>query len=48
MALKAKKIIVLIDINGIYCEEEGKLDLSSLINRYEVRSMITDGESVVG
>ncbi len=44
VSLKAEKLIVLTDVDGIYREDEGSLNFISSINRREIRAMIMNGE----
>jgi acetylglutamate kinase len=44
VSLKAEKLIVLTDVDGIYREDEGQRDFISSINRREIRAMIMNGE----
>ena len=44
VSLKAEKLIVLTDVDGIYREDEGLLNFISSINRREIRAMIMNGE----
>ncbi|MFU8793869.1 MAG: acetylglutamate kinase [Dethiobacteria bacterium] len=44
VSLKAEKLIVLTDVDGIYREDEGALNFISSINRRETRAMILNGE----
>lgn len=44
VSLKAEKLIVLTDVDGVYRENEGKKEFISSINRREARKMITNGE----
>jgi acetylglutamate kinase len=44
VSLKAEKLIVLTDVDGIYREDEEQLDFISSINRREIRAMIMNGE----
>jgi len=44
VSLKAEKLIVLTDVDGIYREREGGKEFISAINRREIRAMIMNGE----
>ncbi len=43
VALKAEKLIVLSDVDGVYKEEEGKQEFISSIAKEEIRAMIMSG-----
>ncbi len=44
VSLKAEKLIVLTDVDGIYRESESEIEFISAINRREIRAMIMNGE----
>ncbi len=44
VSLKAEKLIVLTDVDGIYREDEGSVEFISAIKRREIKAMIMNGE----
>ncbi len=43
VALKAEKLIVLTDVDGIYCTREGRQEFISAISQNEIKAMIMEG-----
>ncbi len=43
VALKAEKLIVLTDVDGIYCTREGKQEFITAISQNEIKAMIMEG-----
>ncbi len=43
IALKAEKLIVLTDVDGVYCVKEGRQEFISAISQNEVKAMIMEG-----